>query len=316
MGVAGLAAGAALGLLGLGLIAWRAQGSPPTLGRLSPGRVEALRGEALPPPYAALAALHRPKREPQAHDWLAQHPEPGQSLREYLAADPVRATAAVRTIALVRVGDFTPEQRRVVDLTRDYLGLHFQLPLRELEPIPAGAIPQQATRKNPLQGQLQWSSHWMLTELLPALRPEDSVSLVALTAVDLWPGPGWNFVFGEATLTERVGVWSIARHGDAAAEPSRVLSRTIKVAAHELGHMFSMHHCVAWECVMNGGNSLEETDLTPLEPCPACLAKLQHATGLDVARRFAALRAFLDREGLAEEAAFVARSQAAVQGGQ
>ena len=38
--------------------------------------------------------------------------------------------------------------------------------------------------------------------------------MLAITAFDLWPGPGWNFVFGQASLTERVGVWSMARNGD------------------------------------------------------------------------------------------------------
>jgi len=37
---------------------------------------------------------------------------------------------------------------------------------------------------------------------------------IAFTASDLWPGPGWNFVFGLASLRERVGVWSIHRFGN------------------------------------------------------------------------------------------------------
>jgi archaemetzincin len=30
---------------------------------------------------------------------------------------------------------------------------------------------------------------------------------------DLYPEPSWNFVFGQASLNERVGVYSFARYG-------------------------------------------------------------------------------------------------------
>jgi archaemetzincin len=90
------------------------------------------------------------------------------------------------------------------------------------------------------------------------------------------------------------------------------LTRTLKVAAHEAGHMFSMHHCIAFECLMNGGNHLQETDQCPLEPCPVCLAKLTEATRADARKRFAEVSAFLLREGLEAEAAAVARGEAAL----
>src|SRR3712207_7363776 len=38
------------------------------------------------------------------------------------------------------------------------------------------------------------------------------------------------------------------------------LLRTLKIAAHETGHMFSVRHCTKYECVMNGSNHLGETD--------------------------------------------------------
>ncbi len=38
--------------------------------------------------------------------------------------------------------------------------------------------------------------------------------MLALTTSDLWPGEGWNFVFGQASLSERVGVWSLHRLGN------------------------------------------------------------------------------------------------------
>ena len=52
------------------------------------------------------------------------------------------------------------------------------------------------------------------------------------------------------------------------------LKRTLKVAAHETGHMFSMRHCTKFECVMSGTNHLAETDRRPIDACPECTAKI------------------------------------------
>jgi HSP20 family molecular chaperone IbpA len=57
-------------------------------------------------------------------------------------------------------------------------------------------------------------STYLLYEVLEPDRPEDALAYLALTASDLWPGEGWNFVFGQANLRRRVGVWSLYRNGD------------------------------------------------------------------------------------------------------
>jgi archaemetzincin len=108
---------------------------------------------------------------------------------------------------------------------------------------------------------------------------------MAVTAVDLYPEEDWNFVFGEASYEERVGVMSLYRHGDLATERPLVLSRTVSTAAHELGHMLGLPHCVAFECAMNGSNSQRESDAIPIEPCPHCLAKLSPRLGFDPVQR-------------------------------
>lgn len=306
MAVAGVLAGSALAAGGLWLAPPAHPGAPGPKG----DRAERLRAEALPAPLERLKPLHRLKLPPGPSDWLAQQDEPGQSLKEYLRGDPVKVTGELSALYLVRIGDLTPAQAAILDKTREYLGLHFGIPVRELTPLAAAAVSPGAQRQNPLTGQLQWNSRWILDELLPPLRPKDGVAVMALTAVDLFPLPDWNFVFGQASVVDRVGVWSIARHGDVEVEPRLVLLRTLKVAAHEAGHMFSMHHCIAFECLMNGSNSLRESDQGPLEPCPVCLGKLREATGADVSRRFSALREFLVREGLTAEADFAAKSAA------
>ena len=128
---------------------------------------------------------------------------------------------------------------------------------------------------------------------------------------DLWPGEDWNFVFGQASLRERVGVWSIYRNGDPDESDAAFrlcLRRTLKTATHETGHMFSMMHCTLYECNMCGSNHRAESDRRPLALCPHCLAKLCHATGAKPAERFERLITFCEANGLKPEREFYAKS--------
>jgi len=52
------------------------------------------------------------------------------------------------------------------------------------------------------------------------------------------------------------------------------LRRTLMIAAHEMGHILTMQHCTAYQCLMNGCNNQAERDRTPLHLCPVCLRKL------------------------------------------
>ena len=56
-------------------------------------------------------------------------------------------------------------------------------------------------------------STYVLDDVLLPDRPRDALAYLAVTARDLWPGDGWNFVFGEANLRARFGVLSIYRNG-------------------------------------------------------------------------------------------------------
>ena len=113
--------------------------------------------------------------------------------------------------------------------------------------------------------------------MLIARRQSRDAAVLGITAYDLWPGPGWNFVFGQASLTQRVGVWSMARNGDpdeSTAMRKLCALRTAMTATHETGHMFGIRHCIAYQCGMNGSNHSDERDRQPLEFCPECQAKL------------------------------------------
>ena len=95
-----------------------------------------------------------------------------------------------------------------------------------------------------------------------------------------------------------------AFHGEARDEhtPTTILRRGLKLMAHEIGHMFAITHCIHSHCVMNGSNTLEETDLSPLHPCPLCLRKLHEIVGFDVVERERKLGEFYRVLGLTPEA--------------
>jgi len=56
---------------------------------------------------------------------------------------------------------------------------------------------------------------------------------------------------------------------------------------------------------MNGGNSLQEMDLSPLHLCPICLQKLQWNLGFDIRKRYKKLRDFYEKQGMNDEAMWI-----------
>ena len=263
-----------------------------------------------------LLPLHRPLEPPGPGDWLDQHHEPGQTFQQYLAINPTTARGKRRVIYIQPIGSFQEAQRRIVKLTAELMGIYFGLPVKIADDLPITADwPESARRVHPRWGDEQLLTGYILGEVLAKRLPEDAATYLGLSAMDLWPGRGWNFVFGQASLRERVGVWSIYRNGDPAGgdEAFRLcLLRTLKTATHETGHMLSMLHCTAFECDMCGSNHRDESDRRPLALCPHCLAKLCWATGVDPAERFRKLADFCRREGLVEEAEFYEKSRKGV----
>jgi archaemetzincin len=138
-------------------------------------------------------------------------------------------------------------------------------------------IPGTAKRKHSTGGQQQLQTSEILEKVIRPERPDDALAYLAFTASDLWPGGEWNYVFGQAKLKDRTGLWSIYRLGDPSedAEARQLcLQRTLKTAAHETGHILSLLHCTAYQCGMNGVNHRAELDRTPLHFCPICLRKI------------------------------------------
>ena len=261
----------------------------------------------LPAKFRKLVPLHTTLGKPGPGDWLDQHDEPGQTFRQYVRGRPVKPGRMRRVIQIQPLGDFNRTQREILDKTAELMGIYFDLPVKVREDLPLSTIPNEARRTHPTWGDKQILTTYVLDEVLRRRLPDDACVFLALTASDLWPGEGWNFVFGQASLRERVGVWSIYRNGDPTESDDAYrlcLRRTIKTATHETGHMFSMRHCTLYECNMCGSNHRAESDRYPLALCPHCLAKLCYATDADPEKRFQKLVAFCKENGLEDERAF------------
>ena len=230
----------------------------------------------------------------QEGDWLKSFPENGQIFEEYLNSNPTLPTAERQTIYI----------RKILQITANYMKAFYNLPVKLNAEQKLKNVPKDMERKNPGEGHRQIKSGYFLNDLLPKMLPQDAAAFICFTNFDLYPDENWNYVFGQATLENRVGVWSLWRFGgpDKSVEDYKLfLSRTLKVAMHETGHMFSMLHCTKYECLMSGSNHLGETDRRPLDVCPECMAKIAWAMNYEPKRRFESLTKFWETQGWADE---------------
>ncbi|MBC7899324.1 MAG: hypothetical protein H7070_04660 [Saprospiraceae bacterium] len=234
------------------------------------------------------------------HDWLQDHPENGETFEEYTESKPILPTTDRKTIYILPVGNFTPAERKMLNLTAEYMRAFYDLPVKLNPERPLGNVPKGQSRKV-YGNKLQIRSGYFLNAVLPKLLPNDAAALVCFTNYDLYPEDTWSFVFGQASLEDRVGVWSLSRLGGGKADGKISLSRTLKIAIHETGHMFSMRHCTKYECLMSGTNSLMETDRRPLDACPECMAKIAWAMKYDPETRYRNLSEFWRKQGWPDE---------------
>jgi len=260
------------------------------------------RAEKLNKQKGSVAKFFKPMKIEEG-DWLESQSESGETFEQYIASNPTLPTADRRTIYIQPIGTFTSEQRKAIRLTADYMKVFYNLPVKLNADRQLGNVPADLKRESGYPKRTQIRTQYFLDDVLPKLLKDDAAALIAFTNSDLYPGDTWAFVFGQATLQSRVGVWSLARLSDLARnKPNAFLDRTLKIAMHETGHMFSMRHCTKYECLMSGTNHLAETDRRPLDNCPECMAKLAWATNYDPTERYKNLAAFWRKNGRSAEA--------------
>jgi len=253
-----------------------------------------------------------PIPEPRPGDWLALHNERGQTFDDFKAAQPNRPAQNQHIIYLQPLGDFAPEKSPSNDKLREFASAFFAMEVKVLPPVKVDGSTF-ITRRNPFTNNPQILTGDVL-DFLKVRIPADAFCVLAITMEDLYPEPSWNFVFGQASVRERVGVYSFARYDPAFyGEPrasgyeALLLRRSCKVLAHETGHMFGLAHCTYFNCLMNGSNHLVEADRRPLHLCPVCLRKLQWSIGFDLLKRYSALEGADRANGFTDEADWLTR---------
>ena len=225
------------------------------------------------------------KRPPQPADWLAVRNESGQPFDAFVDSRPNCPDERRQTIYLQPLGTFEAEAAPSLETLQSVAEAFFQMPVAVRDALAIAGMGL-TERDHPRSGDRQLLTTDLLALLMDHL-PDDAFCQVGISMIDLYPEPSWNFVFGQASLRNRVGVYSFARY--AAPDPRTTLARSVKVMAHETMHMFGIKHCPYFECLMNGTNNLPEADRRPAFLCPVDLRKLMWCVGFEPRQRYRAL---------------------------
>lgn len=244
-----------------------------------------------------------PMEAPRPGDWLFERKEQGQNFEQYRKSVPVSPNDVQKYIYLQPIGTFGGDEDKIIRYTAEYLDIFFNLETIVLPAINDRVIPGTARRMLE-DGHEQLLTGYILDSILSKAIPKDAIVIMGITQKDLYPSESWNYVFGQARLKKRVGVSSFIRFYDNKLDEANFrlcLERFIKTSSHEIGHMFSCLHCTHAVCIMNGTNSIYETDGRPNRLCSECLKKFYWNLGFDVKNRALALQAYFKKYNLTED---------------
>ena len=225
---------------------------------------------------------------PEPDDWLACHEENGQSFTMF--QNHHRKPTGSKNIIYIQPLDSIDSS--MLAFMRIYCKVFYAG--FEVKMLPSLSLKKLKIPHRLHNGILQYHAGKIIEALT---LPPDGFCLIAVTFMDLYPRDSWNFVFGLAAASK--GVFSFARYIDHdLPEQSRkehILYRAVKVMTHEIGHMFSLKHCIYYKCLMNGSNHALENTRKLMHLCPVCLKKIHSVLKFDIGQRYANLAELCNR---------------------
>ncbi|MDW9382225.1 archaemetzincin [Chryseobacterium sp. JV558] len=240
---------------------------------------------------------------PKPGSWRYNHDEKFQTFEDFQKFKKIKPELGKNIIYLQPIGKFDELQKREITLTKEYLKIYFQLETKILPALPNTIFPEKIKRISK-EGQEQILASYVLDSILIKRKPKDAVVLMGITEKDLFPRPEWNYIFGLASYEEGVGVTSMYRFANGYLTDSNFnesFLRLIKISSHEIEHMFGISHCLNANCVMNGTNSLTETDYHLARACSLCQMKLNASIPHDNKKRLLELKSFFGKQHLNSE---------------
>jgi len=113
---------------------------------------------------------------------------------------------------------------------------------------------------------------------LELLRSSSKERILGVLDEDLYI-PSAGFVYGDMDYDGKVAVLSLNRLKqqslDIFDDEKLFLSRTLKEAVHQLGHLLGLKHCPNPKCVMHFTNSVLEADRKSEKFCDNCRRKIE-----------------------------------------
>ncbi|XP_075418253.1 archaemetzincin-2 isoform X3 [Tenrec ecaudatus] len=151
-------------------------------------------------------------------DWMTSHPEVPQDFEQFFndpkrkIPSPEKCSIYIQSIG--SLGNTRLISDEYIKWLKGYCEAFFYgLTVKLLEPIPVSAT-RCSFRVTENTQNLQIHAGDIL-KFLKRKKPRNAFCVVGVTMIDLYPRDSWNFVFGQASLTDGVGIFSFARYSDA-----------------------------------------------------------------------------------------------------
>ena len=195
------------------------------------------------------------------------------SFEEYIKRRPAQPNESRKYFYIQKLGQFSPAQLQAIEQLIEYIETLYGLEVRVIEDIQESMLINDAIVQK--KDGVYLESEYILHHLIADFVPKMAMALICITSYPLFSNDDGGHIMGHALLKYRAALWTMHPfdfEGNKD-QSSRDLESLLKLAAHEIGHVFSLRHCEQYECMM-GIVDYYYLESYPATYCPTCLAKL------------------------------------------